>query len=117
MSKPSADEQYYRALAPLTIPNAEGAVPSSIKIRLGGIFALDGDEPVNVELLLQSGAARKIRYDAKSNTYSDEPLEPALVVTEGGYEKRPSGVLIPRGTQTAEAPARFRPKTQRKAAK
>lgn len=51
------DEVQYVALRKLKLPNP-GQTPSSIRFAPGDIFSLDGSEGINVEMLLQSGAAK-----------------------------------------------------------
>ncbi len=43
----------YRALRRLLIPNGPGVIPSSTRIAVGEVFSFDGDEPVDVRLLLR----------------------------------------------------------------
>mgnify|MGYP001568314030 FL=1 len=49
-------EKYYRANVKLLIPNAPGAVPSSVRVQPGEVVILDGTEPLNVPMMIQVGA-------------------------------------------------------------
>lgn len=49
-------EEWYLALRNLAIPNGQGTLPSSIRVDKGVRFQLDGDEPIHVDRLLNSGA-------------------------------------------------------------
>lgn len=49
-------EQYFRANVKLLIPNGPGHVPSSIRVAPGETLVLDGTEPLNVPMLIQTGA-------------------------------------------------------------
>ncbi|MDP2950164.1 MAG: hypothetical protein Q8P22_11570 [Chloroflexota bacterium] len=51
-------EMYYRANVKLLIPNGPGAVPSSVRVAAGEVFILDGTEPLNIPMLIASGAAQ-----------------------------------------------------------
>lgn len=53
-------ETYYRANVKLLIPNASGAVPSSIRVAPGEVLVLDGTEPLNVPMMLQVGAITQL---------------------------------------------------------
>lgn len=56
---------WYVALHNLLLPNSPGAKPSSLRITQGQRFQLDGDEPVDVEALLRTGAIKV--YNAKTD--------------------------------------------------
>ena len=51
----SKEEIWYLALRKLLIPQGAGITPSSIRFVAGQRFALDGDEPIDVETLLRLG--------------------------------------------------------------
>lgn len=53
-----ADEVWYLALHKLLIVQGPGSKPSSIRFYPGQRFALDGDEAVDVESLLRTGAIK-----------------------------------------------------------
>ena len=54
----STDEVWYLALRKLHIVQGPGVKPSSIRFYPGQRFALDGDEAVDVEALLRTGAIK-----------------------------------------------------------
>ena len=54
----SENEVWYLALRKLLIVQGPGTVPSSIRFYPGQRFALDGDEAVDVEALLRTGAIK-----------------------------------------------------------
>ena len=54
----STDEVWYLALRKLHIVQGPGVKPSSIRFFPGQRFALDGDEAVDVEALLRTGAIK-----------------------------------------------------------
>ena len=56
--KESGDELWYLALHKLLIVQGPGSKPSSIRFYPGQRFALDGDEAVDVESLLRTGAIK-----------------------------------------------------------
>ena len=47
------DETWYIALKKLLMVQGPGVVPSSIRIQKGQRFALDGNEPVDIEELIR----------------------------------------------------------------
>jgi hypothetical protein len=57
-SNESNDEVWYLALKKLLMVQGPGAIPSSIRIRRGQRFALDGDEPVDIEELIRLKAVK-----------------------------------------------------------
>ena len=66
------NEVWYIALRNLHIKQAEGVVPSSIRIRTGQRFQLDGDEGVSADDLLQLGAMKL--YDESDREWADTEL-------------------------------------------
>ena len=52
------DEVWYIALKRLLMVQGPGVVPSSIRIRKGERFALDGNEPVDIEELIRLKAVK-----------------------------------------------------------
>ena len=52
------EEGWYLALRKLLMVQGPGAKPSSIRFFPGQRFALDGDEPVDIEALLRTGAVK-----------------------------------------------------------
>ena len=54
----SETEIWYLALRKLHIAQGPGVTPSSIRFNPGQRFALDGDEPVDVDALLRIGAIK-----------------------------------------------------------
>jgi hypothetical protein len=70
-SLPTSPEVLYLALRDLKIPNGPGKVPSSVRIPRGVRFELDGDEPINLQRLLNSGAAKLY----ESGTADDELIK------------------------------------------
>ena len=54
----SETEVWYLALRKLHIAQGPGITPSSIRFHPGQRFALDGDEPVDVDALLRIGAIK-----------------------------------------------------------
>ena len=67
-----SEQIWYIALRNLHIKQGEGVVPSSIRIRKGQRFQLDGDEGVTVEDLLRL-QAMKI-YDESDRSWADMEL-------------------------------------------
>ena len=59
----SGTDVWYLALRKLHIAQGPGVKPSSIRFYPGQRFALDGDEPVDVESLLRVGAI-KLYHDS-----------------------------------------------------
>ena len=59
----STDDVWYLALRKLHIHQGPGVTPSTVRFIPGQRFALDGDEPVDVESLLRTHAI-KIYEDA-----------------------------------------------------
>lgn len=53
-----SDEIWYLALRPLLMAQGPGVKPSSIRFRPGQRFALDGDEPVDIESLLRTRSVK-----------------------------------------------------------
>lgn len=49
-------EVKYTALRDLMIPNGPGVLPSTTRVDMGEIFSLDGDEPIDIEALIQQGS-------------------------------------------------------------
>ena len=54
----TTEEIRYVALVPLLMPQGPGVVPSVLRLDRGEIFSLDGDEPIDIDMLLASGAVR-----------------------------------------------------------
>ena len=54
----TTEEVWYLALKKLLMVQGPGAVPSSIRIQQGQRFALDGDEPVDIEELIRLRAVK-----------------------------------------------------------
>ena len=54
----SATEIWYLALRKLHMVQGPGTTPSSIRFFPGQRFTLDGDEPVDIESLLRTGAVK-----------------------------------------------------------
>ena len=52
------DEVWYLALHKLLMAQGPGAKPSSVRFFPGQRFALDGDEPVDIESLIRTGAVK-----------------------------------------------------------
>jgi len=67
-----SEEVWYIALRKLLIPNADGQVPSSLRIWPGQRFALDGDEAVDVEGMLRTGAIKL--YEETDASWAEEKL-------------------------------------------
>ena len=63
----------YIALRKLRIPNGPGKFPSSIRVGVGEVFSLDGDEPINVHLLLKQRAIQPYKGDIEKLLREDEP--------------------------------------------
>tara|TARA_Y100000034_G_scaffold108333_1_gene138619 strand:+ start:321 stop:518 length:198 start_codon:yes stop_codon:yes gene_type:complete len=57
----------YKVKAKLLIPQAEGKVPSSVKADIGDIIELDGDEPIDVPLLIRVGAIEAVKLTKKKS--------------------------------------------------
>ena len=53
-----SDEIWYLALRPLLMAQGPGVKPSSIRFRPGQRFALDGDEPIDIESLLRTRSVK-----------------------------------------------------------
>ena len=71
-SQNNPNEVWYIALHKLLIPNAEGQVPSSLRIWPGQRFALDGDEAVDVEGMMRTGAIKL--YEETDASWAEEKL-------------------------------------------
>ena len=54
----TATEVWYLALHKLHMAQGPGVTPSSIRFYPGQRFTLDGDEPVDIESLLRTGAVK-----------------------------------------------------------
>ena len=52
------DEIWYIAIKKLLIPNADGEVPSSLRLWPGQRFSLDGNEAIDVEAMIRTGAIK-----------------------------------------------------------
>ena len=70
-----AEEVWYIALRNLHIKQGEGVVPSSIRIRTGQRFQLDGDEGVDAEELVRLNAIKI--YDESDRDWADGELASA----------------------------------------
>ena len=57
-SGPTTETVWYLALHKLHIAQGPGVTPSSIRFYPGQRFALDGDEPVDIESLLRINAVK-----------------------------------------------------------
>ena len=53
-------EKFYKVLKPLRIPNSPGKEPSSFKAKVGEIIAMDGNEPIRLDILLMTKAREEI---------------------------------------------------------
>ena len=80
------DDVWYIAVHKLLIPNADGQVPSSLRIWPGQRFALDGDEAIDVEGMLRTGA-RKL-YEESDASWAEEKL---AEIPKPRRRRRPSG--------------------------
>ena len=59
VEKPGMDtEVWYLALHKLLMAQGPGTIPSSIRFHPGQRFTLNGDEPVDIESLLRTGAVK-----------------------------------------------------------
>ena len=67
-----SDEIWYLALRPLLMAQGPGVKPSSIRFRRGQRFALDGDEPVDVESLLRTGSIKV--YEESDRAWAEAQL-------------------------------------------
>ena len=65
-----AEEIWYMALRKLKIPQGEGVVPSSLRLLPGQRFALDGDEPVDIESMIRVNAVKI--YEATDAEWAEE---------------------------------------------
>ncbi len=43
----------YIALKPVTIPQGPGTIPAMLKLAVNKVFSFDGDEPIDINSLLQ----------------------------------------------------------------
>jgi hypothetical protein len=66
-----AEEIWYIALRKLKIPQGEGSVPSSLRLLPGQRFALDGDEPIDIESMIRVNAV-KIYDEATDAEWAEE---------------------------------------------
>lgn len=66
------NEVWYLALHKLHLAQGPGVTPSTIRFRPGQRFALDGDEPVDVESLLRIGAIKI--YEQSDEVWAQEQL-------------------------------------------
>ena len=55
---PDSSEVWYLALHKLHFVQGPGVKPSSIRFHPGQRFALDGDEPIDIESLIRTGAVK-----------------------------------------------------------
>ena len=65
-------EVWYLALRKLHIVQGPGTTPSTIRFHPGQRFALDGNEPVDVESLLRIGAIKV--YEDSDEEWAQEQL-------------------------------------------
>ena len=70
-----ANEVWYLALRKLLMVQGPGAVPSSIRIRKGERFALDGNEPIDIEELIRLRAVKV--YEESDATWAQTELKNA----------------------------------------
>ena len=68
----SETEVWYLALRKLHIVQGPGTTPSTIRFHPGQRFALDGNEPVDVESLLRIGAIKV--YEDSDAEWAQEQL-------------------------------------------
>ena len=68
----STDDVWYLALRKLHIHQGPGVTPSTIRFIPGQRFALDGDEPIDVESLLRTHAIKV--YEDSDATWAQEQL-------------------------------------------
>ena len=68
----STTEIWYLALRKLHIAQGPGITPSTIRFHPGQRFALDGDEPVDVESLFRTGAIKV--YEDSDAAWAQEQL-------------------------------------------
>jgi hypothetical protein len=72
-AKPGTDtEIWYLALHKLHMVQGPGTTPSSIRFYPGQRFTLDGDEPVDIESLLRTGAVKI--YEEKDEAWAQAQL-------------------------------------------
>jgi len=73
-----SEEVWYLALRALHIPQGPGIIPSSIRFKKGQRFALDGDEPIDLESLIRTQSVKI--YEESDREWAEaqlnEPLEP-----------------------------------------
>lgn len=69
------EELWYIALRNLHIKQGEGVIPSSLRIKTGQRFQLDGDEGVTAEDLLRLQAIKI--YDENDREWADSELATA----------------------------------------
>lgn len=53
-------ETYYRAKVKLRVPNGPGVLPSSVLVQPGEVVVLDGTEPLDVPMMIATGAIVKL---------------------------------------------------------
>ena len=68
----NGSDVWYLALRKLHIHQGPGVIPSSIRFIPGQRFALDGDEPIDVESLLRTRAIKI--YEDADETWAREQL-------------------------------------------
>jgi len=79
-------EVWYLALRSLHLPQGPGVKPSSIRFKAGQRFCLDGDEPVDVDSLLRTGAIKL--YADSDAEWSQEKLAEAAIEEEKPAARR-----------------------------
>ena len=68
----TTEETWYLALHKLHMVQGPGTKPSSIRFYPGQRFTLDGDEPVDIESLLRTGAVKL--YEASDEAWAQAQL-------------------------------------------
>ena len=64
-------EVEYLALRKLRISNGPGKLPSTLMVQAGERFILDGDEPIDMAVLLQQGAVKLYQATAEDSAIID----------------------------------------------
>ena len=67
-----SSEVWYLALHKLHFVQGPGVKPSSIRFHPGQRFILDGDEPIDIESLLRTGAVKL--YEESDEAWAQERL-------------------------------------------
>ena len=80
------EDTWYLALRPLLLPQGPGVKPSSIRFKPGQRFALDGDEPIDLDSLLSTRAVKL--YEESDAEWAQAQLGGAEPPTPNAAQRR-----------------------------